>query len=556
MKQKLKHYLKLGIVLFSAAFLITTCEKENSLEENYAENTDVVKSPTIKTLTLDEVGDVFNRLSYKYQISSYFQSALESDELSRSTQDTLGLTIYTDVIKEITLDNYTSYTMRVEVPNTETTDFYNLTVEEKNGETDLILIKYTPTDYWTDNKTEPYQGTVEMQRIEDITHEFPNGGSGETGYNIGPTNNNNYPINCQGTVIIVGTNTVPYTCGCGDWPWQTCQGSSCGPPHLPGYTYENIYQCIESQEGDANNTNPNDTNTNTGGGGQTGGSSTPDNTSITMVVPPGEECNLPPDRQIYDLDGNCRINFYEGCFMNGYSDEVCECVADGGTVVECLENIKCERLNRLVQADGLGSNILPVVNQLRAKLSAGNNEWSISYKNVWSEDGRTNVPDDGGILEGPSDERSPFNYGNTWVGFIHTHPEGKFNIFSWLDIRALKLVHTNSNDDFNDEVFIMAVAPNNVTYALKVDNIQTLIDKIDTDMQNAEGNDDDEKRDYIMGQMIEKYTDSNNLEQKFLELYSDYGISLYEATDANLSNWKQLELDENNNLTVTETPCN
>jgi hypothetical protein len=46
------------------------------------------------------------------------------------------------------------------------------------------------------------------------------------------------------------------------------------------------------------------------------------------------------------------------------------------------------------------------------------------------------------------------------------------------------------------------------------------------------------------------------LEQTFLRLFGNYGISLYEATDATLSNWKQLTLDETNNETVNETPCN
>jgi len=102
----------------------------------------------------------------------------------------------------------------------------------------------------------------------------------------------------------------------------------------------------------------------------------------------------------------------------------------------------------------------------------------------------------------------------------------------------------------------MVVAPNNITYALRVDNIQTLIDKIDADMQNAKGNNDDEKRKYIKEEMREDYSNSSNLEKTFLELFGDYGISFYEATDATLSNWKQLELDENDNETVTETPCN
>jgi len=75
-------------------------------------------------------------------------------------------------------------------------------------------------------------------------------------------------------------------------------------------------------------------------------------------------------------------------------------------------------------------------------------------------------------------------------------------------------------------------------------------------MQNAVGNTDEEKREYLMEEMQEKYEKSTNLEQTFLSLFGNYGISLYKAKDTNLSNWKQLELDKNNNEIVTETPCN
>jgi hypothetical protein len=101
----------------------------------------------------------------------------------------------------------------------------------------------------------------------------------------------------------------------------------------------------------------------------------------------------------------------------------------------------------------------------------------------------------------------------------------------------------------------MAVTPNNLTYTIRVNNIQTLIDKIDDDMQDAVGDTDDEKRKNIMQEMVDEYKDSSSLEQTFLSLFGNYGISLYKTTDVNLSNWKQLELDKNNNETVTETPC-
>lgn len=167
---------------------------------------------------------------------------------------------------------------------------------------------------------------------------------------------------------------------------------------------------------------------------------------------------------------------------------------------------------------------------------------------------RKNVPDENGIIEGPSTTRSHLTSGNTFVGQIHTHPEGTYNIFSWLDVRALKLLYTNSHEHFNNDVFLMVDAPNNLTYTLKVDNIQTLIDKIKADMDNAEGINDKKKRGNIMLALEEKYLQSTNLEQTFLDLYGNYGISLYKTTDANLNYWEKLELDENE--TISKTPCN
>ena len=58
-------------------------------------------------------------------------------------------------------------------------------------------------------------------------------------------------------------------------------------------------------------------------------------------------------------------------------------------------------------------------------------------------------------------------------------------------------------------------------------------DKIEDDLEGANGANDDEKGDNLMDDMAEKYLKSNNLEQKFLELYGNYGISLYKATDTN-----------------------
>src|SRR5690606_5868299 len=141
-------------------------------------------------------------------------------------------------------------------------------------------------------------------------------------------------------------------------------------------------------------------------------------------------------------------------------------------------------------------------------------------------------------------------------GSIHTHPKGTYSIFSWLDLRALKNTYSEVNEDFSEDVFLIALAPNNITYALKVNNIQMLINKLDSDWNSARGNTDEDKEDFLERITADKYKKSSSLEQAFLDLYGSYGTSFYKATDANLTNWKQLELDEDNNETVKEIPCN
>ena len=76
----------------------------------------------------------------------------------------------------------------------------------------------------------------------------------------------------------------------------------------------------------------------------------------------------------------------------------------------------CESLEQLVNDGSLGSNILPIVNQLRIKLVEGENEWSVNYWNKWVDGDRKNLPDDDGMMEGPTDDRSILRTGNTRVG--------------------------------------------------------------------------------------------------------------------------------------------
>ncbi len=109
---------------------------------------------------------------------------------------------------------------------------------------------------------------------------------------------------------------------------------------------------------------------------------------------------------------------------------------------------------------------------------------------------------------------------------------------------------------FNLHLFIIIiVSDNGSVYSLKVDDIEVLSAIIEQDLENAKGNTEEEK---VLNKKNQgKFSkDAENTERVFLKEFGNYGLSIYKATDENLSNWTKLELDANDNENVTETPCN
>ncbi|MEO2060328.1 MAG: hypothetical protein ABGW76_09640 [Mesonia sp.] len=109
--------------------------------------------------------------------------------------------------------------------------------------------------------------------------------------------------------------------------------------------------------------------------------------------------------------------------------------------------------------------------------------------------------------------------------------------------------------DFKDDIFLMIVNHNGTVYSLVINNVGNLTSSLQEDLDNAEGNNIDEKVKFIEEELRNLYTNSINLEKTFLELFGDYGIALYKATDSNLSNWEELKLDDTNNNEVIKNPC-
>lgn len=214
----------------------------------------------------------------------------------------------------------------------------------------------------------------------------------------------------------------------------------------------------------------------------------------------------------------------------------------------------CERLKTLTKTDSLSANIKPIVDSLRNKTNL-NKEYSIGIQKKRNYGKFYTYPSPEGIIEGISKTRSKCNTGTRYVGQIHTHPNGTFPIFSWLDVQAISKLYDGATMDFKDDIFLMIVNHNGTVYSLVINNVGNLTSSLQEDLDNAEGNNIDEKVKFIEEELRNLYTNSINLEKTFLELFGDYGIALYKATDSNLSNWEELKLDDTNNNEVIKNPC-
>ncbi len=144
----------------------------------------------------------FHDLSRRHNLESYLGLEHLTNIQAKNSQDTLGLTIYTDDVKEVTSSDYTSYTMRMATPDADSTKFYNITFEDKSGTSGVFVTKYIPTEQWLTNKEQAFEGSAKTYRItDDITHviDDADGGNSNGGIINGGTSNE-YPDDCDGWI--------------------------------------------------------------------------------------------------------------------------------------------------------------------------------------------------------------------------------------------------------------------------------------------------------------------------------------------------------------------
>ena len=514
MKQKLKHYLKLGILLFGIPLVIFSCAKEETIIEDL-QSTNNGDALNITITTLEHLTAANTNITSR--LSKFLNKELTQN---RTESNTYGFYIDEDKVQITHKENYSTYTFiairdeeqegilenyMLKENNDGTYQQYLITFEYTIDENDNILYN---TDYLEmyiiDDPSLIASRTTCFPELIDIAFELVC-----------------YNHRCKGARANGQHEAGNSSCECVSEP---------GPDCIPaGFTcdYEHVFIMTECGGGDPSSDNPNDTDDGPEGP-QTGGGPTGTNPDPTDEENDDQEDDQEEPIEIIPLENF--VNFRDNC----------------------------NELQKLSQTDELSANINPTVTQLK-NLTAEDNEYSISYRKNINGGEESNFPDSDGILEGDSQTGSSINYGAVWFGGIHTHPKGTIQMFSWLDISRLKLVYDNLHADFNKEdVFIMIVNDNGTVYAAKIDDITKLSEELQNDLDNAKGNTIDKKEENLTDKLSRKYRKGDNIERTFLKNFLDYGISLFKANDENLSNWSKLKLEEpaSNNSDVITKPCN
>ncbi len=357
----MKNKFLIAILCLGLLTVYYACEKDDALvkEEQVADSPTTQITPTIKTVSYEDAGETFNRLKNQYQLDGFLDTSLESNVFSRSTLDTLGITIYTDNIKEVTAGDYTSYTMLIATPSTTESKFYNLTIEDKDGEAGMFVTKYVPTQAWLDDKNKAFEGSISTQSKDSFTTVGIDDGGGTNDDSPDIHYSEYYPDDCDGWVNET-TVIAEYSCGCGHWPGDsTCQGCTTNEPQWAGYAYVTTYECIPYDTSNPNDNGTDTSSTNSGGVTNDAGPNNGDGSIAVLVRDEDEPCE-PPYSEWDINEPYCFLDDLEICYRDYGDGSICDCVANGGNLTDCIfeENISIEQLTNECANSMLANNLL------------------------------------------------------------------------------------------------------------------------------------------------------------------------------------------------------
>lgn len=511
-KNKLNRLLKFGILLFGASLFIISCQKD---DETYELESKIPKSnlnlTTLKTKEIQKNTNlmrVINKAKKKVSDNKTYKTVYNAD------YDFIINTDYAKVIENNGLKNYTFGVYR-------TVDnglLENLLLEEQADNTFRVsLVQYNITETEKNSlinrETIDADGKITFITLDDISDAIFSKVNSDAETCIAYSNEYQNGANCY-------SGQHDYSDGAICWYWQ--QGMTIFMATSGGF----VLTASEQDCGGGGSTpDPGTTNGNPDGGPQVGSGGTYVPPTTTPVLCP--ECP-----ELEELKDPC-------IYLKN--------ATDNQNIQTAINNVKPQTQTKI--------------------------EFSYEIEKQYNYD--TESYDYTATLKAGSNFNTPVQVGGHIQGQVHNHPKNGIAIPSWGDIEWTYQCEDNNTNRNNNSAYNIVVVkdPENtdstITYAVTINDFNALETQIDFEMdqENVLDEPDSEKKLAIINKKFREYfqdiqDDTSALQQKFLEVHYNYGISLYKMND-DTNNWEKLSLenpfDPNNpnaNNTVVKEPCN
>jgi len=171
MKQKLKNYLKLGILLLGISTLLTNCEKD-TFDVNQSS---INQKESIKISELN-YNDLKDNTIFVEEIKRVMQSVKIDKKNSVGIQnrdwedEDYNFTIDSSNIKQVQLGNYSTYSMFITRDSINPNYFENLVIEiDSSNSSSAYMVKFTPdseTIYFEAHDAFSFSGQIDVNPID------------------------------------------------------------------------------------------------------------------------------------------------------------------------------------------------------------------------------------------------------------------------------------------------------------------------------------------------------------------------------------------------------
>lgn len=508
LKIKLKRFISFAIIATASCFY--------SCQEDFEENIMPYNKHTIKDISFKQASKIAKFAKANNKFMGEISSIKNDKNKSTSRFSDSGFAVDSSTVREITVGDYTSYTMSILKDEPNQAYFENLVLEINGNKLTEYLFRYTPSAITqiADHDSYIFNGEMNMVWHGQTTMFGPDGVLNDSNNNDGP----GQTLNCLSVLLCNGTLT-----------------GGTGPVHIANPNCTKTFSVMQCTGGGGNipfiNYNTNSNSTNNQNSSQSGGSGS-SNSEQPVITVPFIPCPTCPEQ---DAD-----------------------VIDPTT--------PCGKLKKLLQADAVTKSLKTLREKLRLQEERAF-VFNINDAREISAAPQTNATGTSATM--PISNKS--------FGVAHTHQEGtddepteNFPMLSPQDLGSVAISLDGFNSTYPEQFFFNMMVVSGATFAITPNNNNNLISHVDLFRDNYKM----EKFNLKLKDIYKKieptsqprFVNRDRLAKAFLEYMNstnnslgiNFDISLYTIDDIALGTkiWKKIELDPTQPNGVKKTPCN